>query len=89
MQTNEINAWYCMKNQGKSKVIHCIDNFTFGSMSVGMVKTNMYVMTLKYKRNILGEKTNLHTVAYFFSGELCFCFLSLFFFSFSFVILLI
>lgn len=69
MQINEINAWYCMKNQGKSKVIHCIDNFTFGSMSVGMVKTNMYIMTLKYKRNILGEKTNLHTVAYFFPGN--------------------
>lgn len=45
-----------MKNQGKSKVIHCIDNFPFGSMSVGMVKTNMYIMPLNYKRNILGEK---------------------------------
>lgn len=57
MQINKINAWYCMKkNQGKSEMTHCIDNFIFGSMSVGMVKTNMYIMTLKYKRNILGEK---------------------------------
>lgn len=39
-----------MKNQGKSKAILCIDNFPFGSMSVGMVKANMYIMTLKYKR---------------------------------------
>lgn len=51
-----MNAWYCMKNQGKSKVIHCIDNFPFGSVSVGMVKSNMYIMPLENKRNILGEK---------------------------------
>lgn len=41
------NVW----NHGESKAIHYVRQFSI-SRSVGMVKTNLYIMLLNYKRNI-------------------------------------
>lgn len=46
-----------VSNQGKSKVntLHR-DFFPLDRCLLVWLKTNMYIMPLKYKRNILGEK---------------------------------
>lgn len=63
-------------NQGKSKVI---DNFPFGSMSVGMVKNKYVHHAIEIQKKHFRRETNLRTVAYFF-GSIMFPFIFILFF---------
>lgn len=69
----KINTWYCMTKQGNSKVAKWIRAFPFGSISVGMVKTNMYIMTWKYKIIVLGRNQLAYSSLFFWGVYVSVC----------------